>query len=115
MNSRYVGRPPSSRVVTDSGVDHVRLAYHYLDVGDLDGYGSLLHAGDTLCPDLEHPRRPGDRPRISRIVAQGDCVVAMGRLGVQEREFVDVFTLSPEGMLRSCARYYAASAAPSPG
>lgn len=61
MNSRYAGRLTPSRVVTDSGVDHVRLAYHYLDTGDLDGYGSLLHAGLSLGADLERPgvRAPG--------------------------------------------------------
>ncbi|MGI5446182.1 nuclear transport factor 2 family protein [Streptomyces sp. CA-243310] len=106
MNSRHAGRvPPPSRVVTDSGIDHVRLAYHYLDTGDLDGYGSLLHAG-ALGADLECPPVPGARHDITRIVADGDCVVAMGRLAPQQWDFVDVFTLSAEGMLRACRRYY---------
>lgn len=97
-----------SRVVTDSGVDHVRLAYDYLDAGDLDGYGSLLDAG-ALGAELERPRPSGARHLISRIVADGDCVVVVGRLAPQQREFVDVFTLSAQGMLRSCHRYYAAT------
>lgn len=61
MNSRYAGRLTPSRVVTDSGVDHVRLAYHYLDAGDLDGYGSLLHAGTPWAPTWSVPgaRAPG--------------------------------------------------------
>ncbi|MEU9029357.1 nuclear transport factor 2 family protein [Streptomyces sp. NPDC048383] len=105
MTSRHAGRVPPSRVVTDSGVDHVRLAYDYLDAGDLDGYGSLLHAG-TLGTDLECPRPAGVRHHINRIVADGDCVVVMGRLSPQQSEFVDVFTLSAEGMLRACRRYY---------
>ncbi|MFI5621433.1 nuclear transport factor 2 family protein [Streptomyces sp. NPDC051567] len=106
MNSRHIGRVPPSPVVTDSGVDHVRLAYHYLDTGDFEGYGSLLDAGSLGVRDLERPA-PGARHHITRIVADGDCVVAMGRLAPQQREFVDVFTLSAEGMLRACRRYYA--------
>lgn len=105
MDSRHTRRIPPSPVITDSGVDHVRLAYHYLDTGDLDGYGSLLHAG-SLGPDLEAPRIDGARHDITRILADGACVVAMGRLAPQQRDFVDVFTLSDEGMLRACRRYY---------
>ncbi|MER7763764.1 nuclear transport factor 2 family protein [Streptomyces sp. NPDC097619] len=111
MDSRYTGRRAPSRVVTDSGVDHVRLAYDYLDAGDLDGYGSLLDAG-ALGAELEGPRPPGARHLITRIVADGDCVVAMGLLAPQQREFVDVFTLSAEGMLRGCRRYYAGAGLP---
>ncbi|MGW5398860.1 nuclear transport factor 2 family protein [Streptomyces sp. NPDC003952] len=107
MTSRYPRRIPPSPVITDSGVDHVRLAYHYLDSGDLDGYGSLLHAG-SLGAELEAARGAGARHHITRIVAEGDCVVAMGRLAPQQRDFVDVFTLSDEGMLRACRRYYSA-------
>ncbi|MFD3694550.1 nuclear transport factor 2 family protein [Streptomyces sp. NPDC058646] len=107
MNSRSARRLPPSPVVTDSGVDHVRLAYDYLDAGDLDGYSSLLHAGHLGVAELERPA-PGARHHITRIVAEGDCVVAMGRLSPQQREFVDVFTLSAEGMLRACRRYWAA-------
>ncbi|MFJ5548072.1 nuclear transport factor 2 family protein [Streptomyces sp. NPDC093225] len=127
MDSRHTGPPPPSRVVTDSGVDHVRLAYHYLDTGDLDGYGSLLDPdvfdGGTGDPDvdvdadaealaagLERPGPPGVRHQITRIMAEGDCVVAIGRVAPQQRDFVDVFTLSAEGMLRGRRRYYAPSA-----
>lgn len=39
-------------------------------------------------------------------------MIAMGRLAPQQREFVDVFTLSAEGMLRGCRRYYPAPAPP---
>ncbi|MBT2454729.1 nuclear transport factor 2 family protein [Streptomyces sp. ISL-86] len=102
----HARRVPPSPVVTGSGVDHVRLAYDYLDAGDLDGYGSLLHSGGALGADLEHPRAPGTRHHIVRIVADGDCVVAIGHLAPQQQEFVDVFTLSAEGMLRACRRYY---------
>jgi ketosteroid isomerase-like protein len=121
-------RPPRSAAVTAVGVDHVRLSYHYLDIGDAEGYGSLLD--DDI--ELRHPgsprgfgraevlraydaagRPPGRRDvhRIHRIVAEGDHVVALGRLirrpGLREDlDFADHFTLSPEGMLLSCRRYY---------
>lgn len=39
-------------------------------------------------------------------------MIAMGRLAPQQCEFVDVFTLSAEGMLRGCRRYYPAAASP---
>jgi ketosteroid isomerase-like protein len=102
MNSRQARRLPPSSLITDSGVDHVRLAYHYLDTGDLDGFSSLLDEDARL----ESPA-PGCRHHIERIVASGDCVVAIGRLTPQQVDFVDVFTLSAEGMLRSRRRYAA--------
>ncbi|KQX54739.1 hypothetical protein ASE09_32240 [Streptomyces sp. Root66D1] len=105
-------------MVTAAGVDHVRLAYHYLDDGDVDGFGSLLHEDVELRrPDappgqgraevLRMHREglvPPARHTLDRIVAEGDSVVVMGRVG--ELPFVDVFTLSPEAMLRGCRRYY---------
>ncbi|GGX22990.1 hypothetical protein [Streptomyces chryseus] len=58
------------------------------------------------------PGRPGVLPSVSggqrhidRIVASGDRMVAIGRLTPRQVEFVDVFTLFEEGMLRSCRRY----------
>ncbi|MEU0991530.1 nuclear transport factor 2 family protein [Streptomyces sp. NPDC005953] len=106
MNSRHPRKLLPSSLVTDSGVDHVRLAYHYLDTGDVDGYLSLL----------DEDARPeaaalGCRHNIDRIVASGDCVVAIGRVSPQQVDFVDVFTLSDEGMLRSRRRYAALRAA----
>ncbi|MDV9190373.1 nuclear transport factor 2 family protein [Streptomyces sp. SR27] len=105
-------------MVTAAGVDHVRLAYLYLDDGDVDGFGSLLHEDVELRrPDappgqgraevLRMHREglvPPARHTLDRIVAEGDSVVVMGRVG--ELPFVDVFTLSPEAMLRGCRRYY---------
>ncbi|MEW1549580.1 nuclear transport factor 2 family protein [Streptomyces tsukubensis] len=107
MNSRHPRKLLPSRLITDSGVDHVRLAYHYLDNGDVDGYLSLLDE-DT------RPEAPalGCRHDIDRIVASGDCVVAIGRVSPQQVDFVDVFTLSDDGMLRSRRRYAAPGAAP---
>ncbi|MFI5982180.1 hypothetical protein ACIBEA_15000 [Streptomyces sp. NPDC051555] len=110
MNSRpgrIPGRIPPSRVITDSGVEHARLAYHYLDTGDLDGYGSLLDggAGDAGAGRALERFATGGTHEIHRIVADGDCVVVMG-LSPERRAFVDVFTLSDEGMLRDCRRYF---------
>ncbi|MCB5163528.1 nuclear transport factor 2 family protein [Streptomyces bambusae] len=118
-NGRQAGRGrPWGGMVTAAGVEHVRLAYHYLDTGDVDGYGSLLDEDVELCrPDAPpgHGRDevvrlhqeglvPPAPHAIDRIVAEGDSVVVVGRTGGVG--FVDVFTLSPEAMLRGCRRYY---------
>ncbi|WP_020667006.1 nuclear transport factor 2 family protein [Amycolatopsis nigrescens] len=33
-----------SGTLTTVGIDHARLSYHYLDLGDMDGYASLFEA-----------------------------------------------------------------------
>lgn len=112
---------------TAAGVDHVRLSYHYLDTGDLDGYASLLH------PDMQLKRRdapPGHgrdhtvglltatpalrgRHHIHKVVADKDTVVVVGRYtppadaeSGTPSEFADVVTLSDEGLLLCSRRFY---------
>lgn len=132
MSEQQAGRLAPSPVVTAVGVDHVRLAYDYLDSDDVDGYGSLLDENVALDRPDTPPGRgraevirmhldrvvPRARHHIDRIVAQGNSVVATGRLsqdpgplarGLERMEFVDVFTLSDEGMLLGCRRYYYAA------
>ncbi|NJQ05817.1 nuclear transport factor 2 family protein [Streptomyces lonarensis] len=125
MNSPGDVRPARSARLTAVGVDHVRLSYHYLDAGDVEGYGSLLDENiEVAQPGSVHgngraevlrshgsPDRTPVRHRIHKIVADGDSVVALGRLvrgpGTRvELDFVDHFTISPEGMLLSCRRYF---------
>ncbi|WP_103502528.1 MULTISPECIES: nuclear transport factor 2 family protein [Streptomyces] len=125
MNISGDVRPARSTVVTAVGADHVRLSYHYLDIGDVEGYGSLLDENIEIAqPGSLHgngraevlrshgaPDRPAVRHRIHKIVADGDSVVALGRLvrgtGARvELDFVDHFTISAEGMLLSCRRYF---------
>lgn len=129
MNHQQTGRLRLSPAVTATGIDHVRLAYDYLDSDDVDGYGSLLDENVSLDrPDIPPARGraevirmhldrvvPRAHHRIERIVAEGDSVVAVGRLSQESGArsydrrgvgFVDVFTLSDEGMLLGCRRYY---------
>lgn len=114
-----------SDLVTAAGTDHVRLVYDYLDAGDLDACGSLLH--DRV--ELELPGVPVARGRtavlrahrdhagsatrheIDRVVARDRSIVAAGRRitsgteGVSLR-FVDFFRIAGDGMVESCTRYY---------
>lgn len=79
--------------VTAAGIDHVRLWYHYLDVGDLDAYGSLLdeHAqlsrpdalpGNGRAQILERQAELASsavKHHIYKIIADDDAVAVMGR------------------------------------
>jgi hypothetical protein len=122
---------PSS-AVTSAGVTHVLLSYHYLDSGDIDGYGSLLdeHA-QVNRPDLATAQGrtqvlglhadiagPPAQHHIYKVIADGDAVVATGRFtapstrggrAAVDAEFVDVFTLSGKGMLLGYRRFYFAA------
>ncbi|MFG2357847.1 nuclear transport factor 2 family protein [Streptomyces sp. NPDC048521] len=116
--------------VTAAGARHVLLSYHYEDIGDFDGYASLLADDVTF-------ERPGTPPQHGRsavlrartagatpyrqhelvsVVAEGDVVVVLGRV-VQSApgavrgtphgvDFADVFHLSEHSLIRSCRRYY---------
>ena len=115
--------------VTAVGVDHVRLAYHYLDTGDIDAYGSLLDENALMCrPDgatcrgrseiLEMQATlagPPVKHHIYKIIAADDAVAVTGRCNPRparggaagaEVEFADIFTLTDEGLLLGCRRYY---------
>ncbi|WP_051415695.1 nuclear transport factor 2 family protein [Nocardiopsis sp. CNT312] len=120
-------QPGPSATVAPLGAEHVRLFYHYLDLGDTEGLVSLLDP-DTR---FRYPGRPTargpsqvvsllDRPltthtrhSLFKTVAEGDTVVAIGRFTREresegnrnETEFVDVFTLSEHGLLLACRRY----------
>jgi hypothetical protein len=120
---------PWSASVTAAGIDHVRLWYHYLDAGDFDASGSLLdeHA-QVWRPDAPPGRgreQVLDRQteaasltadhRILKLIAVQDTVAVTGRCssprsapGEDRRqvEFADFFTLTDEGLLLSCRRYY---------
>ncbi|MEU2424177.1 nuclear transport factor 2 family protein [Streptomyces sp. NPDC007851] len=121
---------PASPTVTSAGVRHVLLTYHYEDVGDFEGYASLLTDDVTF----DHPGAPPARGRgavlhahIARatlrtqhqlitVVAEDHTVVVLGRLvrsapGALESscghvDFADVFTLSAQCLVRSRRRYY---------
>ncbi|MFH8800961.1 nuclear transport factor 2 family protein [Streptomyces sp. NPDC017936] len=130
MTTRDTAGGSVSGAVTAAGVDHVRLSYHYLDTGDIDGYASLL-ADDVHVARPDAPHRTGREAvlrlhqdaiigpgthHIDDIVADGHSVVVTGRLtpltpagadgGSGDLEFVDWFTLSDDSMLRGYRRYY---------
>jgi hypothetical protein len=114
--------------VTAIGIEHVRLSYLYLDQGDIDGYLSLLHTDVSLHlpgrSEIRGRERIGafraltGRGRtdhlIQHVIGSGDRVAAEGRYvpgggegGVGEGvDFIEVFSLSEEGLLRSQKRYY---------
>ncbi|MFC7929241.1 nuclear transport factor 2 family protein [Streptomyces cinereoruber] len=122
------GNPGSGDLVTAAGIDHVRLLYDYLDGGDLDGCGSLLHDAmvlelpgrqaargrtDALRAHVLHAL-PGARHVVDQVVAQNRTVIATGRRVVPEstaaeQRFVDVFTIADDGLLRTCVRYFHAA------
>ncbi|MFC5286566.1 nuclear transport factor 2 family protein [Actinokineospora guangxiensis] len=111
--------------ITAAGVDHVRLSYLYLDAGDLDGYASLLHedvhlvlpGSPTGRSRDDAMRLAGERPRphgthgLFKVIADGDCVVAVGRYNPASpndtpgHDFADVFTLSDNALLMSQRRF----------
>jgi ketosteroid isomerase-like protein len=124
------GSFPTSTAVTAVGVKHVLLTYHYEDIGDLEGYASLL-TGDVT---FDHPGEPPVRGRgavlrahtaratlyarheLATVVAEDDTVVVTGRLvrsgpgGLGETDggvdFADVFALSAQSLIRGRRRYY---------
>ncbi|WP_329347587.1 nuclear transport factor 2 family protein [Streptomyces sp. NBC_01261] len=109
---------------------HVMLTYHYLDIGDIDGYASLTEQNVTL----DHPGAPPYRGRdavlgahaaqatllrrheLDTVVADEGRVVVLGRVVHQApgtgqgaaygEDFADVFTLSGQTLVRECRRYY---------
>ncbi|MFD5769633.1 nuclear transport factor 2 family protein [Streptomyces sp. NPDC127049] len=122
------GNPGCGDLVTAAGLDHVRLVYDYLDRGDLDGCGSLLHDAmvlelpgqqaargrtDALRAHVLHAL-PGARHVVDRVVAQNRTVIATGRRvtpgsATADQRFVDVFTIADDGLLRTCVRYFHAT------
>ncbi|MCS0600863.1 nuclear transport factor 2 family protein [Streptomyces sp. LP11] len=136
MNTDNSPFPQAGSKVTAAGVKHVMLTYHYLDIGDIDGYASLTEQDVRL----DHPGAPPLRGRdavlsahaaqatllrrheVDTVVADEGRVVVLGRVVRQPRgaghqapygvDFADVFTLSGQTLVRSCRRYYHA---PLPG
>ncbi|WP_370964008.1 nuclear transport factor 2 family protein [Amycolatopsis sp. cg9] len=110
---------PSAGTVS-VGIEHVRLSYHYLDIGDIDGYGSLFTSDAVLHYPGMAPirgRRAIESFRASRpvrrhtlhtltvthgeVVTVGDIAVAGPNGGSTNTAFVDSFTLSDYGLIRT--------------
>jgi ketosteroid isomerase-like protein len=119
---------PPSAAATAAALDHVRLSYHYLDLGDIDAYGSLLDENARVCrPDMPlgqgraeilklhaESAGPGVRHHIYKIIADGDCIAVTGAVtgvaadspAATDVEFADFFTIADEGMLLGYRRFY---------
>ena len=120
-----VGRPGD--VVTTVGIEHVRLSYEYLDQRDVDGYGSLFDAGAELRSPVAGVLRgraeiesyqveradDGGRHVVEEVFSAPGRVVVVGRVtgAGREVEFVDLFTLTEHGLLRSQKSFFFASPA----
>ncbi|MFD0202902.1 MULTISPECIES: nuclear transport factor 2 family protein [Saccharothrix] len=115
--------PPPSDTVTAVGVDHVRLSYLYADEGDLEGLESLVHCEtQDGSPHPAQPTRrsevldvlaPAEGPKgthhVLRVIADGDCIAAVGRFTsdpATDVEFADIFTIADDGLLTGCRRFY---------
>lgn len=114
-------RPRSSRVA-EIGKRHVILFYGYVDRGDLDGCASLLDDGVQAdlpsTPPAQGPREvlALARDRLSvlgmhllhRTVTENDAVVVQGGFTEsttrQAKPFVDHFTFSDHGLIKSWKR-----------
>jgi hypothetical protein len=109
-------RPSAAALVC--GIDHARLSYHYLDIGDIDGYGSLFTADAVLLvpgiPPIRGRRaiegfraaQPNRRHTLHSVTVTHGEVIVVGRIAVTgpngggtNADFVDSFTLSDYGLL----------------
>lgn len=128
---------PRTAGATAAGLDHVRLSYHYLDVPDIDGYGSLFDVDAVLHAPGMSPvagRRQIEqfqqlrvgvggtgKHQLERVFGINGHVAALGRYFTTDRdgnegsiEFADVFTVAPNGLLTSQKTYLYLSADPAP-
>jgi len=122
--------PSPGAAVTAAAVDHILLSYLYLDEGNLDAYASLLDE-DVQLKRPGQPTRSGraavlaalagvagppGQHRLHQVIANGDCVAAVGRCtgpaamrladGYHDVDFVDIVTVSAQGLLLGQRRYY---------
>ncbi|MFI0421728.1 hypothetical protein [Spongiactinospora sp. 9N601] len=109
MRPPYAEQPMNgfSSILTALGVEHIHLAYHYVDADDLDGYSSLLDATVQVnIPDLFQART---RHEPRKFLAVGRRVVVLGKVHTEGPtmavEFADVFTLSNEALILRQHRY----------
>lgn len=134
------GKHPSARPratgATAAGLDHVRLSYHYLDVADIDGYGSLFDVDAVLhAPGMSPVRgrrqiekfqqlRAGltvGRHQLQHVFGSGSRITAIGRYFTTDEdgregsiEFADQFTIAPNGLIASQKTYLYLAPDPAP-
>ena len=133
------GKHPSARPrvtgATAAGLDHVRLSYHYLDIADIDGYGSLfdvdavLHApgmspvrGRRQIEKFQQLRMTGSgRHELEHVFGTSGRIAAVGRYFTTDEdgregsiEFADLFTIAPNGLVASQKTYLYLAVDPAP-
>jgi hypothetical protein len=117
-----------------AGLDHVRLSYHYLDIADVDGYGSLFDVDAILQPPGMSPVRGrrqierfqqlrigvgGGNHEVAHVFGSGGRITAVGRYSTVDEdgregcvEFADLFTINPNGLIASQKTYLYLAADP---
>lgn len=105
MNDRPILRIDAALA---AGMDHVRLSYHYLDIGDLDGYRSLFEDGAELGEPVTAVLRGRAgavryRYTVFDVFGSDRRLAAVGRMveltGSHALDFVDLFTVSDSALL----------------
>ena len=104
-----------------AALDHVRLSYHYLDAGDIDGYSSLFEEEVVLkvpgFPPMQGRaalERYGSTVRhrhaVHDVFGSDRRLAVVGRLddpsGAGSTDFVDVFAVSDRALLVARRCYY---------
>ena len=93
MFSDHRDRSRPGAAITAAGIDHVRLWYYYLDIGDPDACGSLLdenaqvsrpdappgHGREQVVARYAELARSTAAHHIYKIIADADAVAVMGR------------------------------------
>ncbi|GAA1713217.1 nuclear transport factor 2 family protein [Kribbella yunnanensis] len=105
------------------GIENIRLAYHYCDVGDLEGYASLLEADVEVDADGLLRGRGRDQvvDRVAALEAGAvqhhpnyvipcdNRVIVLGSVSTKDspatHDIVDVFTLSGHALIVRQRRY----------
>jgi len=133
VQSDVCDRRRCDRDLASVATDHVRLSYHYLNIGDIDGYGSLFGeravlqypGAQRLCGRAELERFERQRQRAGRswhtvfdVVTSGNLVIAIGCLDQSAArpevevsvDFIDVFVVSDDGLIAERRTFHFTSA-----
>ncbi|HEY4019503.1 MAG TPA: nuclear transport factor 2 family protein [Pseudonocardiaceae bacterium] len=110
------------------------MSYHYLDIADVDGYGSLFDVDAILQPPGMSPVRGrrqierfqqlrigvgGGNHEVAHVFGSGGRITAVGRYSTVDEdgregcvEFADLFTINPNGLIASQKTYLYLAADP---
>jgi hypothetical protein len=134
---KHLGARPRATGLTAAGFDHVRLSYHYLDIADIDGYGSILDIDAVLhapgMPPVRGRRQiekfqqlrigvaGAGRHELEHVFGNNRRIAAVGQYFTTDEdghegsiEFADLFTIAPNGLIGSQKTYLYLAADPVP-